>query len=202
MSVMVTYPHANTVSHNFSWSLLRLVMAEKDRIFDVRGVRAYAGDGLIAARNLAVEMFLESDAEWLWTLDTDIGFPPYTLDNLLSHGEDYSVVSGLYNTILEQGSDGNGAPEYWTKLPLVMHKSDTGTYRRYLSYEGFMEVDVVGAGCLLVNRGVFEKIGGNWYNCLPGYGEDFSFCMRVQEAGYKILCDTTIPLSHHKAVWV
>lgn len=199
---MVTYPHPNTVSHNFSWSLLNLVMAEKDRIIDVLGVRAYAGDGLIAARNLAVERFLASDAEWLWTLDADIGFPVYTLDNLLSHGEDFKVVSGLYSTVLEHGSDGKGAPDFWTKLPLAVKKNENGGYRQYPEYNGFMEVDAVGAGCLLVHREVFEKIGGDWYTCRDGLGEDFSFCSRAQEAGYRILCDTTIPLTHHKSVWI
>lgn len=200
---MVTYPHPNTVSHNFSWSLLSLVMAERDRIVDIKGIRAYAGDGVIVARNLGVQLFLESDAEWLWTLDTDIGFPAYAMDNLLSHGEDYKVMSGLYSTVIEHGADGNGAPDYWTKLPLAVKKSECGAgYVQYPEYKNFMEVDAVGAGCLMVHREVFEKIGGDWYTCRDGLGEDFSFCSRVQEAGYKILCDTTIPLTHHKSVWI
>lgn len=201
---MVTYPHANTVSQSFSWSLMNLVREEGNRIHSVLPTRGYAGDGLIRARNAAVEVFLRSDAEWLWTLDTDIGFPPGSMCQLLDYSnEDYRVMSGFYKTVLETGTLYEDGSVSWKEFPLVLREVEDGRFRPYDKYAGAMEVDAVGAGCLLVHRDVFQAIGTKgWFDCIPGYGEDISFCIRARKAGYKILCDTELQLSHHKAVWL
>lgn len=202
MSVMITYPHANVVSHSFAYSLLRTVQFGERAIHSVYPTRGFT-NGLVQARNDAVKHFLASDAEWLWTLDTDIGFPPDCLVRLLAHGNGYRVVSGLYYTVLEYGSDGMGAPAEWRPLPLAMRREGSG-FRELDSYEGAVEVDGVGAGCLLVHREVFEAIdmGDGWYDQIGTWGEDFSFCERARSRGYRILCDTTIPLTHHKQIWL
>lgn len=214
MSVIITYPHANTVSHNFHFSLMRAVvdgMSGVDPIVkDVRPIRCYPGDGLIMGRNEAMRNFLDSDAEWLWTLDTDMGFPKGTLNTMLAHGK--PVVSALYQTILEEGSDGMGGPGTFRKYPLALRKADDGRYAPLASYEGVMEVDAVGGGCLLIHRDAAEAVqkqfGNNWWSIAHPWGddrtlgEDFSFCSRLGEVGYPITLDCTIPITHHKQVWI
>lgn len=197
---MLTYPHANTVSHNFSWSLMETVRYYGGTIHSVLPVRGYPGDGLIIARNESVRWFLKNtDAEWYWTLDTDIGFKQNTLSRLLQHNA--PVVSGLYSTVFENGSDSMGGPQTWSRMPLAMRRTGNA-FEQYELYDGVMEVDAVGAGCLLVHRSIMEALQPDWFTCMYGMGEDFSFCTRVRELGHKILCDTTIPLSHHKGVWL
>lgn len=195
---MVTYPHANTVSQSFMWSMLNM---DRKYIRDIVPTRGYPGTGLILARNAAVEVFLRSDADWLWTLDTDIGFEPDSLDRLLAH-PNYSIISGFYKTTCETGPLYLDGSTGWKELPLALQEADDGRFRPYDKYEGAMEVDAVGAGCLLVHRGVFQVLDSGWYDTVRGLGEDISFCVKARYAGYKILCDTDVKLSHHKAVWL
>lgn len=201
---MVTYPHANTVAHNFCLSLLNLDRTYVDRIIPTRG---YPGTGLIIARNAAVEIFLRSSADWLLTLDTDIGFPPDLLDQMLAHAqapyaESYSIISGFYKTVMETGSQYLDGSVSFKELPLALKENDRGRFGPYEKYEGAMEVDAVGAGCLLVHREVFDSLGSGWYDTVRGLGEDISFCVKARQAGYKILCDTDIELSHFKSIWL
>lgn len=77
-----------------------------------------------------------------------------------------------------------------------------------------IEVDVVGAGCLLIAREVLEKMppqsphyGSHWFDWrvdqkslatpdrLP-LSEDFTFCMACKQLGYKIMVDTAIMCRH------
>jgi GT2 family glycosyltransferase len=195
MTVFITYPHPGLVAQSFAHSLLRITLQHRELIEDICPVRGYPGDGLIVARNAGVDAFLRSRAEWLWTLDTDIGFRPSALQDLLSVGE--PVVSGLYYTSWEDGNDGTGAPN-WHSSACVWDKNGN----EYEDLSGVMEVGYVGAGCLLVHRDVIEKIGSNWWNLKPGKGEDISFCERVREAEYSIYCNTQVRLSHRKAVYL
>lgn len=195
MTVFITYPHPGVVAHSFAQSLLRTTLQHRELIEDIVPVRGYPGDGLIAARNEGVRACLASGADWLWTLDTDIGFKPSTLPALLDVGE--PVVSGLYYTSIETGDDGTGAPT-WTSRPCVW--DDIGL--EFGSYSGVMKVGYVGAGCLLVHRSVLEKIGSAWWNLISGCGEDISFCKRISGAGFEIHCDTEIHLTHRKAVYL
>jgi hypothetical protein len=100
--VVVGYCKPGTVHAAFHESLLNLMVydAATDR-------RIIAGGGRIAvqssanisgARNQIVKQFLdESDADWLWMLDTDMTFAPETLERLLEHAdvEKAPIVGGL-----------------------------------------------------------------------------------------------------------
>lgn len=198
---MVTYPHANTVSQSFCWSMLNM---DRKHVTEILPTRGYPGTGLIIARNAAVSVFLRTDNEWLWTLDTDIGFEPDTLDRMLWHANGgYQIISGLYSTILETGTLYMDGSQGYKEYPLALRETDDGRFTTYEKYEGAMEVDAVGAGCLLVHRSVFEGWPSeSWYDTCQGLGEDISFCVKVRNLGYKILCDTDIKLSHHKSVWL
>ncbi|WP_177193557.1 glycosyltransferase family 2 protein [Thermodesulforhabdus norvegica] len=48
------------------------------------------------------------------------------------------------------------------------------------------DYDVVTAACMLVRRDVFEKMGGFDERFVNGY-EDVDFCLRVREAGYRVV---------------
>jgi len=76
-----------------------------------------------------------------------------------------------------------------------------------------VDVDLVGAGCLLVHRSVLESLppsdpnrGKRWFDwrvdmqhLLPpgeAMSEDFTFCLNARKHGYKILVDTSIRCRH------
>jgi hypothetical protein len=93
-----------------------------------------------------VHRFLESDSEWLYTLDDDTIHPNGTLAHMLSLGRE--AVSGLYF---------NANPPY---NPIAYLKSESGLYLAYDGYEKgvLQQVDSVGFGCAIIHRSVFEKI--------------------------------------------
>lgn len=78
------------------------------------------------------------------------------------------------------------------------------------------EVFAAGFGFIAMKSGVFESIPRPWFETvfqkienedksremyIP-YGEDFSWCKKAHEAGYKIYLDPSIRLGHHKKVKV
>lgn len=212
--VMLTWPHAHTVSHSFMYSVLDVQRQDSaGQIREVYPVRCYPGDSLILGRNQAMQHFLASDCEWLWTVDTDMGFGADILNCLLwaGSGGQRPVVGALYRILLEN-DQGRGSPESVQTFPLAVGWTSDGTR----PYDGFPEAAVVqvgatGAGCLLIHRSAAEKIraeyGETWWDLVEHpvagrMGEDFSFCWRLKELEIGLYVDTGIPTTHHKSVWI
>lgn len=153
------------------------------------------------ARNTGCQKLLELDWEWLFFLDDDIVCPPDTIQRLIRH--DVPIVSGLY---------------YRRNPPLVPvmlragMKDGVKGYNWVTEYQmdSLIEVDLVGAGCLLIRRDVIQTLQPMSNRCrwfewrcdrtdLPDVektSEDFSFCTHAQKAGYKIMVDTSIGCRH------
>jgi len=64
----------------------------------------------------------------------------------------------------------------------------------------FFEVKACGMAFCLIKTSVLIDIanrnGGELFRYVHSFGEDLSFCIRALKAGYKIWCDTTIPIGH------
>jgi hypothetical protein len=147
------------------------------------------GDSFVAhARNKCADIFLQSDSEWMLTIDDDMLVPfgngtwfnahlgqeipePFSkfnaLDRLLSHG--HTLVGALYYGRWKGGwpvyAEGRAEEEYARKAP----------------YDVVKPTRWVGTGCMLIHRSVFEDIekkfpylgrngrgkdaqGGNWFS--------------------------------------
>jgi hypothetical protein len=153
---------------------------------------------LALSRNTLVQRALDNGAEWLFFVDDDQALRPDTLMRLLDHGK--PIVSGLYLNrnrpfhpiaFSERLEDGTYAPIDLTALPR----------------EGLLQVQAVGAGCLLIHREVLEAIGENWFQ----HGrvddwdasEDIIFCEQARKAGFEIFVDLAVQVGHFAptAVW-
>ena len=150
------------------------------------------------ARNTAVAQFLQSDCQFLFSLDSDVIPPRDTILRLMAHNQ--PVISGLYC----RRSPPHGVP--------VMIKN--GTWVTNYPRGSIVDVDLVGAGCLLIRRDVLERLppsdpargktAFDWRVDMAGLApvgdclsEDFSFCKRVREQlGVKVLVDTSIECRH------
>ena len=78
------------------------------------------------------------------------------------------------------------------------------------------EIFASGFGFIAMKFGLFEKMTRPWFESLfermvsedgdkeifIPYGEDFAWCKKAQQAGFKIYLDPTIKLSHYKKVKV
>ena len=84
-----------------SWSSMMLYdQAQSQRMIRKGGqyLRKVAGTmGVADARSEIVQLFLTSDAEWLFMVDTDMGFEPDTVDRMVISAEQnqVKVLGGL-----------------------------------------------------------------------------------------------------------
>lgn len=149
------------------------------------------------ARNRLVEQMLKHpmEATHLLFLDADIVPPADLLKKLLK--DDQPIVSGLYRKRL---------PPY---EPMAFTKDLQGRYRPVnlkRRKSGLERVDVVGAGCLLIRREVFEKIEPPWFASEwrdEGHlSEDFSFCEKARSLGLEIFVDRSASALHLEPIGI
>jgi hypothetical protein len=223
-AVVVAYVHEKNVAASFHHCMIELLgwdLAHEARI--LRG--GYLGwtcgtDGLTDSRNKVVAAFLRDDrADWLFWIDTDMGFAPDTVDRLMAAADpdERPVVGGLCFTQREEESDGMGGwrcratPTVfdWTVL------EDTGqmgfSVRWNYPPDQLVRCAGTGSACVLIHRSVFEKIQaeyGTWYDRVQNttmgrlMSEDLSLCLRAGALGIPVHVHTGVKTSHQKALWL
>lgn len=191
--VMAYTIHVETTSVDWAVGLRRLIIPGEF-------VAIPPGMPFDMARNAAVQQFLQSPYEYLFSIDSDVVAPPDTIIRLLNHN--LPVVSAMYC---------RRSPPW--SVPVAMKN---GQWLSGFVPGQLVEVDLVGNGALLVHRSVFEwglrnpiRAGKIWYDWrvdLKGTGvvpedsclsEDFSWNHHIRtKGGYKIYLDTSIRCSH------
>ncbi len=220
-AVTLAVVHETEASWSFHDSLTNLVvfdMANEARI--ARGgyhkVRCGTAD-LPGARNVAAKQFLENDrSEWLFWLDSDMGFEPDTLERLLAVADptERPIVGGLCFIQQETDQDGFGGCTTVAR-PTVFdwaHGSNGEGFLSRMWYEPNALIQCAGTGsaCILIHRSVIKKIhneyGPVWYDRAKGeqglVAEDLSFCMRAQTVDCPVHVHTGIKTTHYKRLWL
>jgi GT2 family glycosyltransferase len=224
-AVVVAYVHRLDVGYAWHHSMIELLghdLANQQRIMHAGYIAMTAEtDGLSKARNKTVETFLEEGkADWLWWIDTDMGFSKDTIDRLMADAdpEERPVVGGLAFTARQEKSDDLGG---WRILatPTIFDWGQDGDQEGFIvRWNYFQDVlqscDGTGSACILIHKSVFEKISekfgpGKWYDRFFNpkmnqlTSEDLSFCMRAQTAtGKKIFVDSSVKTTHQKTLWL
>lgn len=222
-AVTVAYVHSNEVTYSWHHSMIELVgydLANHGRIMAGGYIAMRCGsDGLPEARNQAARHFLDDKtADWLFWIDTDMGFEPDTIDRLLEAADpaERPMVGGLCFSMREDKPDGMGG---WRTVP-------TPTVFDWANIDGQMGYAVrwdykpnvltrvagTGSACLLIHRSVFETVaerhGPVWYDRVPNtstgqlISEDLSFCLRTQALQIPLFVHTGVRTTHQKPVWV
>jgi len=190
-SVLCAFLHVDVTS--VAWSLgLRNLLPPEMAMMPIAGMPYDHG------RNVACMKALECGADYLFFLDSDVVPPRDAVLRLMAH--DKPLISGMYC----RRSPPHAVP--------VMIKN--GTWFTAFRPGEVVEVDLVGAGCLLIRRDLLEKMppqspdrGRHWFDwrvdcagirpqgdCLS---EDFTFCKHVRERmGIPILVDTSVHCKH------
>lgn len=137
-------------------------------------------------RNLIADWAKRYD--YLFSVDSDVSFPPDTLAKLLAHDKD--VVSGLYI----QRKPGQHILELYREGRNIPYNDIKGL--------GLVEVDGCGFGCVLVNSNIIRKMEYPHFlyrsaidhrNTLS---EDVYFCIKAKSLGAKIYADTSVQCEH------
>lgn len=235
-AVTVAYLHFNEVTYSWHRSMIELVgwdFANHARIIRGGYIAMRTGtDGIVEGRNTAVKEFLaDRDAEWLWWVDTDMGFYPDTVDRLLEAADpdERPIVGGLCFSQREVNPDGMGGwrcqatPTVfdWTTIDVYDERTDQLRVK-IGEQQGFAvrwdyPVNTVtrcsgtGSACVVIHRSVFEKIGdkfGTWYTRVPNLStgqlvsEDLSFCIRAGALGIPVHVHTGVSTTHAKRLWL
>jgi len=146
-------------------------------------------------RNGIVRMFLRSQCSWLFLLDSDTEPPLDCLDKLLAL--DVPLATGCYPLIMQNG--------------LRWALSNRDEDRRYRLLEWLpsrdkpFEVDAGGAGCLLIHRDVFDRLGWPWFKWVERedgsqMSEDIFFFQKCNEAGLRVTAEPQVICNHYKLI--
>lgn len=208
------------VAQSFMSSLARLLRQDTRLIGqDLTNLRSSSG-GIAAGRNHLTRLFLdETDAEWMWMVDADMGFKPDTLDRLLEAESaalvpphvPRPIVGALCFSWRPEEPDGMGG--YRCRPVPTLFGWDGKGFKVAGSYphNAMVRVAATGAACLLVHRSAMELIrekhGDDWWTPVrypdgDFLSEDLSFCYRAGELDLPIHVDTSIKTTHAKTIWV
>lgn len=162
-----------------------------------QGIKTFAYNDLDismdVSRNRCARKFLETDAEWLFFLDTDTFTGHDTIERLLRHGK--KIVGGVYTSRHE--------PYY----PIAYEKKGDSLQPIKEIPDRLFRVDAIGTGCLLIHRSVFENLEKPYFEYEKDKdkeriikSEDICFCEKVREKGFEIYADPSIKVFHYGAV--
>lgn len=223
-TVTLAYIHDLEVSYSFHQSLVNLLLFDgghEARI--MRGgfvaMRCARSADLGEARNGAVAGFLAQDAgEWLWFVDTDMGFDPDSVERLLATADpvERPVVGGLCFAQRETEPDGMNGYRTSPRVTILDWVEQDDGPPRFMGRSSYPRDTVVkcagtGAAMILIHRTVLEKVaaefGPTWFSKIPGsdgklLGEDIAFCVRLGAIGIPVHVDTSVKTTHQKTVFV
>lgn len=149
------------------------------------------------ARNSLAQRAIDMGVSHIFYLDSDVIPQPDAVMRLLAHNK--PIVSGMYS----RRSPPHGVP--------VMLKGGQWLYN-FPKGQTF-EVDLVGAGCLLIETDMLRQLppidpnrGKHWFDwrvdmssLLPpgeALSEDFSYCLHARKHGFSVLVDTSVEARH------
>lgn len=216
---VVAYIHKDEWSHSFGKSLTLLTTHNVNgHIADIIDGRSNAG-GLPEARNLAATHFLDQTPhEWLFFVDTDMGFKPTALAALhaVADPEHRPIVGGL--CFGQRGMTHDGRAGYrWTPRPTIFDLADDPDgmmfdIRQHYPVNALVQCDATGAAFVLIHRSVLEKVrevhGDNWFTRIESkdgrVSEDLSFFKRWADMTGRGGCHvhTGVRVTHQKNVWI
>jgi len=151
---------------------------------------------IAAARNGIVEQALSAACTHIIMMDTDQSYPPDTITKLLAHNLP-AVAAKVHR-------------RYPPFDPILFRWDEAAGLHYLLGDEEWygkdiIKVDATGGGCFLCESKVYMDIEPPWFEVkelvtkqreIKTVGEDVGFWMKVKEAGYKLVVDLSIPITH------
>lgn len=160
---------------------------------------AVEGYTIAENRNYIAVQALNAKSDYLLTIDDDMTFEPDILDRLMENGKDICGVA--YHS--------RGSGERMKCVGEIMAIAEVKE-KVYINletntdpkYKTTFECYAAGTGIMLIKCDVFKKIPRPWFEfkfydtgqCQEG--EDWMFCYKAKEAGYKIYSDPRPKVGH------
>ena len=152
------------------------------------------GSLIYIARNELATAAIQSEADLVFWLDSDMVFQPDTLERMLKtlQEKDLDILTGLYFRRVPPYS-----PVLFNKLEIDGVACDFTEWKHIPN--DLFEVGACGFGCVLMKTDVFFDVQskyGNMFAPIGNNGEDVAFCWRARQCGYKIFCDPSLICGH------
>ncbi len=215
-TVFGAYLHdGDTVAHSFMQSVMSM---DRRPLWSGTpfGRLTRAGGIPDGRRDMTVYFLDETSAEWLWFVDTDMGWQPDALSRLLAASDpERAPILGAHCMSLRHGSpDGYGG--FHVKAQSTIYRHDGIGYLHDdvsadLIPDPVYRTDGTGAAFLLIHRTVLarmrETFGDEWWVPIPQpggrlQGEDLSFCDRARSCGLPVHVHMDVRTTHAKTVWI
>lgn len=225
-TVAVGFLDAGQWSACFGQSLIELYLVDatgpRRMVPNGKQIRNQCGTGgIVAGRNETAATFLDAtECEWLFMIDTDMGFGPDTVERLIAAADptERPVVGGLTFKLDSLGRGPYNSARF-AILPCAFTAYESADQLgfapiRDLPADDLVRVDATGAACLLVHRSALEQVrevhGDHWFDPITFAGsdayhgppktfsEDLSFCVRLIGAGIPIHVHTGVGTTHDK----
>ena len=192
MRTLIAVPAMDMLSTDFCRSCVGLQLSGEVQCTFSQGSLVYDG------RNILADTAVREGFDRVLWLDSDMVFDPYLFRRLSEHLDlGKEMVSGLYVS---------------RKAPIhpVIYKSirrdplENGflpVAEAYSDYprDSLFQVAGCGFGAVMMTTELLRRLQAAYglpFTPLPGFGEDLSFCLRVQELGAEMWCDSSIKLGH------
>lgn len=159
--IVIATPTKDQVGAGFAYDLVQMLKDSSAEFIVSKGTI------LPNQRTTLVKTAIKMGASHLLFIDSDMRFPPETVEKLLIHNK--SIVACNY--------------------------VERGTGKETVRYEE-SKVVAIGFGVMLINLDVFRTIAEPWfatpYDGEKFVGEDIFFCRKVKEAGIEIFIDNEL----------
>ena len=218
--VLLGYLHPHEVSSSFLKSLNALVgwdISHGRRLNGWASIKCAAG-GIPEGRNELAKALLDSECDWLFMIDADMGFEPVALDQLLALADplERPMVGGLafaQREAFDDGMNGFRCIPRPTIFEFVKHEDGHHRFTGLAHYpvNTLMRSAATGGAFIVIHRSVFQKIldeqGPVWFDRVRHpdgslMGEDISFFVRCQALNLPLFIHTGIRTTHMKQLWL
>lgn len=217
--VFLSFPVIKDTNPGTAWAIAQIFRDLGDK---GGGDIVMGNSNIDHARNILADKFLKSESQWMFFLDDDV-VPPtgraawfkyvantpknypdelagvHVIHQLLSHGK--TLVGGIY-----YGRQARGAPLYHEGL--TTHEGRAAV--KDLNRRELVATEWFATGCMMIHRTVFEDIKirfpelkvdhetfeWDFFQKVPGSGEDASFCKRAKASGHQPYIDLKVRCAH------
>lgn len=182
-NIYIAIPAMNEVCTEFARDLALATGWLSKNGFDFN-IGVSMGSVVTRGRRALVELFLKSNCDYIWWLDSDMKFPPDAALRLMARNKD--IVGANYRR------------RRFPDTSFVSMVGDVGAYRSLETNDlspAMEQCDVIPHGCVLIKKTVYQTIPEPHY--LQEYireidqelGEDVYFCKEAKKSGFEIWID-------------
>jgi len=150
---------------------------------------------LLTQRERLATFGLETGADHLLWLDSDIVAPATTALRLLAHKEPVVAANYIRRQLPAKGVAYEVIGDWQNPLP-------------FEPQDDLVPVEGVGMGCMLMRADIFNQIPKPWFEfgwtpkSNDHLGEDMILCQKIAEVGYTVKIDTNLSMElRHLGTW-